>query len=143
ARPPPPPSPRSGTASLCARRGSNVRNRRAEARARGRAREARGGSGGGGRGSATSDLRIFAALRRRPQAGYHPPPMRRRDLLRAGATLAALPASAAPASKPTPSDREYWTSVARRLALPVLENLANGTLRARMPVEEAEGAGRR
>ncbi len=41
------------------------------------------------------------------------------------------------------SDREYWVRVARRLAEPVLVNLAAGTLRARMPVEEAEGAGRR
>jgi hypothetical protein len=69
--------------------------------------------------------------------------MRRRDLLRAGATFAALHASAAPPPKPAPSDREYWTSVARRLADPVLQNLASGTLRTRMPVEEAEGAGRR
>ncbi|HEV8254095.1 MAG TPA: DUF2264 domain-containing protein [Vicinamibacteria bacterium] len=33
--------------------------------------------------------------------------------------------------------------MARRLADPVLTNLANGTLKARMPVEEAAGAGRR
>ena len=40
-------------------------------------------------------------------------------------------------------DRAYWVAVAQRLAEPVLTNLAAGTLRARMPVEEAEGAGRR
>jgi hypothetical protein len=40
-------------------------------------------------------------------------------------------------------DREYWVTVAQRLAEPVLTNLAAGTLRVRMPVEEAEGAGRR
>jgi len=40
-------------------------------------------------------------------------------------------------------DRAYWVTVAQRLAEPVLTNLAAGTLRARMPVEEAEGAGRR
>jgi hypothetical protein len=32
-------------------------------------------------------------------------------------------------------DREYWISVARRLAEPVLTCLAEGQLRARMPVE--------
>ena len=40
-------------------------------------------------------------------------------------------------------DRAYWATVAQRLAEPVLTNLAAGTLRARMPVEEADGAGRR
>jgi hypothetical protein len=39
-------------------------------------------------------------------------------------------------------DRAYWITVARRLADPVLSNLANGTLKARMPVEEKPGAGR-
>jgi hypothetical protein len=38
--------------------------------------------------------------------------------------------------------RAYWVRLARRLADPVLSHLANGTLKARMPVEEAEGAGR-
>jgi hypothetical protein len=41
------------------------------------------------------------------------------------------------------SDREYWIGVMRRLADPVLNNLANGTLKARMPVEQADGADRR
>jgi len=40
------------------------------------------------------------------------------------------------------SDRAYWVTVAQRLSEPVLTNLAAGTLRARMPVEEAAGAGR-
>ena len=43
---------------------------------------------------------------------------------------------------PAPTDREYWVDVARRVAEPVLTNLASGTLKARMPVEEAPGAGR-
>jgi hypothetical protein len=43
----------------------------------------------------------------------------------------------------SPTDREYWISVMRRLADPVLTNLANGTLKARMPVEQANGADRR
>ena len=46
-------------------------------------------------------------------------------------------------STSTANDREYWAGVAARLADPVLTNLAAGTLRARMPVEEAAGAGRR
>jgi hypothetical protein len=41
------------------------------------------------------------------------------------------------------SDRTVWLSVLRRLADPVLNNLANETLKARMPVEEAAGANRR
>ena len=40
------------------------------------------------------------------------------------------------------SDREYWVRVMRRLADPVLTNLANGLLKARMPVEQAAGANR-
>ena len=40
-------------------------------------------------------------------------------------------------------DREYWIAVMRRLADPVLTNLANGTLKARMPVEQSAGANRR
>jgi hypothetical protein len=40
------------------------------------------------------------------------------------------------------SDRERWVDLARRLADPVLANLASETLKARMPVEQADGAGR-
>ena len=39
-------------------------------------------------------------------------------------------------------DREAWIAVLRRLADPVLTNLANGTLKLRMPVEQAAGAKR-
>ena len=39
-------------------------------------------------------------------------------------------------------DRDYWIDVLRRLADPVLTNLANGTLKARMPVEQAAGSDR-
>ncbi len=42
-----------------------------------------------------------------------------------------------------PGDRAYWITVLRRLADPVLTNLAQGTLKARMPVEQAPGADRR
>jgi hypothetical protein len=41
-----------------------------------------------------------------------------------------------------PGDRELWVAVLRRLADPVLTNLAGGTLKARMPVEQAAGARR-
>jgi hypothetical protein len=37
-------------------------------------------------------------------------------------------------------DRGFWIGVLRRLADPVLTNLASGTLKARMPVEQAQGA---
>ena len=43
----------------------------------------------------------------------------------------------------TAGDRDVWVAVLRRLADPVLTNLANGTLKARMPVEQAAGADRR
>ena len=63
-----------------------------------------------------------------------------------GLAASALPSARAapyvPAAPPL-TDREYWVAVAGRLAEPVLVNLAAGTLRARMPVEEIEGAGRR
>src|SRR5258708_37244450 len=73
-------------------------------------------------------------------------PLRRRGFLGtpAGVPLPAARADAAPAG-PTPAvagDREYWVGVARRLADPILTNLANGTLKARMPVEEVAGSGR-
>jgi hypothetical protein len=71
--------------------------------------------------------------------------MNRRAFLATAAGSAAASAVAAPEARLAgPSaDREYWLGVLRRLADPVLTNLANGTLTARMPVEEATGAGRR
>ena len=53
------------------------------------------------------------------------------------------PASADQRATPSPSDRDFWIAVMRRLADPVLTHLANGTLKARMPVEQAAGADRR
>lgn len=38
--------------------------------------------------------------------------------------------------------RTSWVAILRRLADPVLTNLANGTLKARMPIEQAAGANR-
>ena len=49
-------------------------------------------------------------------------------------------AAAQPAQTP---DREAWIAIATKLADPVLRNLAAGTLRARMPVEQAVSADRR
>jgi hypothetical protein len=43
----------------------------------------------------------------------------------------------------TEGDRAYWVRTLRRLADPVLNHLAAGTLKARMPVEQAAGADRR
>ena len=68
--------------------------------------------------------------------------MDRRDFLKhagiAGAA-SALPTgvhTAQPSASPF-SDREVWVAVMRRLADPVLTNAANGTLKARMPIEQA------
>ena len=78
--------------------------------------------------------------------------MNRRQFLKATGGAAALPALAASASAGVdqgagPStgeaDRAYWIGTLRRLADPVLNNLANGTLKTRMPVEQAAGADRR
>jgi hypothetical protein len=62
----------------------------------------------------------------------------------AGSALAILPRSetAVQRSAAPPGDREFWVAVLRRIADPVLTNLANGTLKAQMPVEQAAGATR-
>jgi len=55
-------------------------------------------------------------------------------------TIAGLSAArlAQGAQQPTAaSDRTYWTGLLARLAEPVLENLARGTLKRNMPVESA------
>src|SRR5436853_60950 len=59
------------------------------------------------------------------------------------AVLGARPNAALKQNRPAPpNDRAYWVDVLRRVADPVLNNLANGTLKSRMPVEQAVGAGR-
>jgi hypothetical protein len=72
--------------------------------------------------------------------------MNRRDLLRSVAAVVATPAlglePSTPRLQPASSDRAYWVGMLERLADPVLTNLANGTLRARMPVEQAASADR-
>ena len=63
----------------------------------------------------------------------------RRTLLK---TIAALGAEVQAAAAPEPaatSDREYWLRILRRLAEPVLENLARGSLKREMPVECVAG----
>jgi hypothetical protein len=70
----------------------------------------------------------------------------RRDFLKtagSGGLLAMISSTAPDQSRPAAAgDRDYWIGVMRRLADPVLTNLANGTLKARMPVEQAAGANR-
>jgi hypothetical protein len=73
--------------------------------------------------------------------------MDRREFLKAagtGGALAALPGQGQPGQTTAAagSDRSVWTAILQRLAEPVLTNLAGGTLKARMPVEQAAGANR-
>src|SRR5688572_8740991 len=63
--------------------------------------------------------------------------------LAAAAPLTALTAGAADQAKPSSAgDRAIWVGHLRKLADPVLNNLAAETLKARMPVEQAAGAKR-
>jgi hypothetical protein len=72
---------------------------------------------------------------------------RREFFYAAGAVGAVATASAQGASQSVASsargDRDTWIGLMRRLADPVLTNLTNGTLKARMPVEQAAGTDRR
>jgi hypothetical protein len=71
--------------------------------------------------------------------------VRRRDFLKT-AGIASAWTGVAPAEQSAPrggSDRDTWIAMLRRVAHPVLNNLANGTLKARMPVEQAAGTDRR
>ena len=70
--------------------------------------------------------------------------MDRRDFLKtAGVASAWQGATRGQAARAPAGDRDVWLDVVRRLADPVLNNLAAGTLKARMPVEQAAGADRR
>jgi hypothetical protein len=62
--------------------------------------------------------------------------MERRDFLKAAGVVAAASSLQAQRSEGLHNDREYWIAIMRRLADPVLNNLANGTLKARIPVEQ-------
>ena len=66
--------------------------------------------------------------------------MDRRDFLTTFA-VAAMPLPAQVITRAA-DDRAYWVGVMRRLADPVLNNLANETLKLRMPVEQAADAKR-
>ncbi len=73
--------------------------------------------------------------------------MDRRDFFKqlgAGGALAAMPdVVTTPQNASSPAgDRDAWIRVLLRLADPVLTNLANETMKARMPVEQAAGAKR-
>jgi hypothetical protein len=60
------------------------------------------------------------------------------------AVIAAAPAIplTVPTSQAGAGDRGAWIARMRQIADPVLSNLARGTLRARMPIEQAAGADR-
>jgi hypothetical protein len=87
-------------------------------------------------------------MRRKEQESRSDPSQRRsrRQFFRAiaGGTVAATAlARSTDAAQPSPStDRQFWVDVVRRLADPVLNNLASERLKVRMPVEQADGANR-
>jgi hypothetical protein len=74
--------------------------------------------------------------------------MNRRDFLKTASAATALPSARSAielrqASRPSAvDDRAIWIGLLRKLADPILTNLANGTLKTRMPVEQAAGANR-
>src|SRR4051812_36589989 len=77
--------------------------------------------------------------------------MHRRDFLKTASASTIVPAllpgtrtsQSSPAAQKAEDERVIWVGHMRRLADPVLKNLAAGTLKARMPVEQATGADRR
>ena len=74
--------------------------------------------------------------------------MNRREFLTTASAGTVLPVlrpvrPTAQAAGAPQGDRAIWIGHMRRLADPVLKNLAAGTLKARMPVEQAPGANRR
>src|SRR4029453_6842966 len=74
--------------------------------------------------------------------------MNRRDFLKTASAATVVPAAQSligvqQASRSAAADdRAIWIGNLRKIADPVLNNLANGTLRARMPLEQAAGANR-
>jgi hypothetical protein len=74
--------------------------------------------------------------------------MHRRDFIKTAGVL-GLPSLGRPdviageTQAAAQADRAYWVEILRRIADPVLTNLADGTLKANMPVEQAPGADRR
>lgn len=71
--------------------------------------------------------------------------MNRREFLSTGsvgALAAGLSRTADGQTATASDDRAYWVGVLRRIGDPVLRNLASGTLKARMPVEQIAGGTR-
>ena len=72
--------------------------------------------------------------------------MLRRELLQSIAGMVMMPRATVSAdTQPAAAaegDRAAWIALLRRIANPVLVNLAAGTLKARMPIEQAAGADR-
>jgi hypothetical protein len=74
--------------------------------------------------------------------------MDRRDFLKTAGAGSVLPAVTRPlgGSRQAPpvrqDDRTIWVTLLRKIADPVLKNLAAGTLKARMPVEQHAGGNR-
>jgi hypothetical protein len=75
--------------------------------------------------------------------------MNRREFLTAAGTVGVAPlvntslAASPQAAAAAESDRALWVGLLKRIADPVLKNLANGTLKARMPVEQTATSDRR
>ncbi|MBR0389774.1 MAG: hypothetical protein IJK37_06700, partial [Prevotella sp.] len=59
----------------------------------------------------------------------------KRIVLLISAIALLMPLQAAKKSKQQPSDREYWCSIAYKMAQPVLENMAKGELQKNMKTE--------
>ena len=74
--------------------------------------------------------------------------MNRRDFLKTAGAGSVLPAVIQPAGgslqppRPSQDDRALWVTLLRKIADPVLKNLAGGTLKAKMPVEQHAGGSR-
>src|SRR5258706_16119095 len=73
--------------------------------------------------------------------------MDRRDFFKTAAVggVVAMATGSMPEAQRAPAardDRAFWVDVLRRIADPVLTNLAGGTLKARMPVEQTAGGAR-
>src|SRR4029078_12094642 len=73
--------------------------------------------------------------------------MHRRDFLKSASAATLIPAvhpigDVSQTAAASHDDRAIWIGLLQKLAGPLLTNLANGTLKARMPVEQAAGANR-
>jgi hypothetical protein len=72
--------------------------------------------------------------------------VKRRDFLTIAGAVGVAPIARARGGQSAivaADDRAVWVATLRRVADPVLKHLANGTLKTRMPVEQASGSDRR